>query len=562
MPFCPPLCIFARDLLPLPFRRTMRRLAGMVIAEALLAVVSSSPAAVPAYRQADEVVVITIRGGVDQVTATSLERRLAEAADADAIVIELNTPGGGLLPTLDICHTLKTKAPPNTVAWIHPRAFSAGTIIALACRDIIVSPDATFGDAAPITALGPIPATERAKVESPILVEVIDSARRNHYDERLVESFVSVGIELWLLRNTKTGETICVNAAEYETVFGEPPPRNFSPIHNPQSAAAPIVPFFQSLRDAAAPDEGPPIDPTMLMELPSSRLALTSDDADCWELVEQIVPNDRLLTLKPGAAMAYGLADTSIANDKELADWFGATSVRRLNRTWSESLVRLLISWPVRLVLIAIFIICIVVEMATGGAGFFGTGAVICLAILLGAPWLAGLAQTWDIVLVVFGLALIATELFLIPGTGIAGVAGVLCLFLGMIGTFVTGDLDSPIGQQQLLTGLLTTIGGGGLAAIAIWIMLRFFGGAALFQRLVLDDQLLGQSVPVPHPNLSPRPTIGDIAIAATDLRPSGRIEHDGQLHDAVTSGQWIDAGSTVRVIQSGLTIEVEECPS
>jgi hypothetical protein len=33
-------------------------------------------------------------------------------------------------------------------------------------------------------------------------------------------------------------------------------------------------------------------------------------------------------------------------------------------------------------------------------------------------------------------------------------------------------------------------------------------------------------------------------------------------MHDAVTSGQWIDAGSTVRVIQSGLTIEVEECPS
>ena len=67
-----------------------------------------------------------------------------------------------------------------------------------------MSPNSTFGDAAPVTQMGPIPATERAKIESPILAEVVDSARRNHYDEHLVEAFVSVGIELWLLENIKT----------------------------------------------------------------------------------------------------------------------------------------------------------------------------------------------------------------------------------------------------------------------------------------------------------------------------------------------------------------------
>ena len=65
-----------------------------------------------------------------------------------------------------------------------------------------------MGDAAPITSLGPIPATERAKIESPLLTEVIDEARRHHYDERLVQAFVSVGIELWLLRDGSTGEVV------------------------------------------------------------------------------------------------------------------------------------------------------------------------------------------------------------------------------------------------------------------------------------------------------------------------------------------------------------------
>ena len=55
-------------------------------------------------------------------------------------------------------------------------------------------------------------------------------------------------------------------------------------------------------------------------------------------------------------------------------------------------------------------------------------------------------------------------------------------------------------------------------------------------------------------------PQLQTIARAITDLRPSGRIEIDGDVFDATTSGQWIAKGATVRIIQVGLTIEVEEC--
>ena len=178
-----------------------------------------APSPVPSYRQASTVAVIPIEGPVDNVTAHSFERRLQDAADAAAVIIELNTPGGDLMSTLEICYQIKNHAPSNTVAWINPHAFSAGTIIALACRDIIISEGGMFGDAAPINAMGvPLPDSERAKIESPILAEVIDSARRNHYDERLVEAFVSVGIELWLIRNKHTSETICVNARELSLI--------------------------------------------------------------------------------------------------------------------------------------------------------------------------------------------------------------------------------------------------------------------------------------------------------------------------------------------------------
>ena len=121
------------------------------------------PNPVPSYRQANNIVVITIEGVVDTVTAQSFKRRLQESKDADAIVIELNTPGGDLMSTLEICYEIKNNAHQNTVAWINPHAFSAGTIIALACREIIVVPGSTFGDAAPINATGqPIPTLTNA----------------------------------------------------------------------------------------------------------------------------------------------------------------------------------------------------------------------------------------------------------------------------------------------------------------------------------------------------------------------------------------------------------------
>lgn len=525
---------------------------------ATLILLQASP--VPSYRQATDVTIITIDGVVDTVTAQSFKRRLEESQNADAIVIELNTPGGDLMSTLQICYEIKNNAPQNTVAWIHPHAFSAGTIIALSCREIIVAKGSTFGDAAPINATGvAIPVTERAKIESPVLAEVIDSARRNHYDEHLVEAFVSVGIELWLIRNTESGDVVCVNRNEYETLFGEPPPQHFSAIGTTHTERESLSPFFESITNlqSGLQQDDPTWEPTFAQQLPTSRILLVASDAANWKLVKQIVPNDRLLTLKPAEGAMYGLVSGVVSNEKELKAWFGATKLTRLTPTWSENLVGILISWPIRLLLIALFLICIVVEFATGSTGLFGVGAVVTMALLVGAPWIAGLSQWWDIILVLGGLTLIATEILVIPGTGFTGFTGVALLFAGMIGSFVSGDLGSSTGQAQLMTGLGTILGGCILAIIACWIILKQFGNSDAIRKLVLE-------VDVPSRQQSSQQllAIGDLAIAITDLRPSGKIECDSTVYDATTTGGWITKGAKVRIMQSGMTTEVEEIES
>ena len=520
--------------------------------------------AVPAHRQADDVVILTIDGAIDSMTVQSIRRRLTEAMDegADAIVLRINTPGGELMSTLELCRMLKADAPPNTTAWIDPHAFSAGTIIALACRNIIIAPAGMFGDSAPVSPLGPIPQTERAKLESPILTEVIDSARRHQRDERVVQAFVSLGIELWLLQERDTGRRICVDASEYEAIFGEPPPDTIPSITPGLDAelgeAEPLSPFFEQLLGAAGSDS----DLGSMLQRPSSRPRLGPDSADDWILIKQVISNDRLLALTPPEGRDYGLIDGMASTEADVKAFLGAQTIRAKNRNWSEHLTAFMVSWPVRLVLIVLFLVCTFIEMAAPGTGLFAIGAAVSLVVLLGAPWLAGLAQWWDIMLVLLGLVLIGIELIVVPGTIAIGVAGACCVLIGLIGTFVTGDMTSTEAWDGIFRGILIVFTGLIASVVITAVLVQRLQKTRLASRFVLRSNVA--SVYGDGARSGPHETpvtlaVGTTGVAITDLRPAGRVQCGDTIHDAVSSGQWIERGASIRIVQSGMTVEVEE---
>ncbi len=512
----------------------------------------------PADRKADIVAVIPITGPIDSITTASLRRRLdqADALGADAVVLELNTPGGSLMATLEITNLIRTEAPTNTVAWVRPFAFSAGTVIALSAREIVTSPDAMFGDAAPITALGPMPATERAKVESPLLAEVIDSARRQRYDEQLMQAFVSVGIELWMLKQRDGRAVVFVNRQEYESIYGHPPPESLPAIAPPDDGTEvevhPLLTMLAGM-DPDATQETTAFDAQPTVAAPP-RPVLTSADANAYELIGQVVPNDRLLTLKPWQAQLYGLSRGVVADDEAMRQWMGATKLIRIEPSWSESLVQVLVSWPIRTALVAILVICVLIEMAIPGTGWFGIGAVLALAGLIGAPMLIGLAQWWDVAAVGLGLILIAVEVLLVPGTIIAGVLGAGLVLFGLVGSAVTGDLSSDETQTQFVQGGIVVLVGAAIGLSLGALLLRRLGGIKTGP-LVLSEEV-GQDPSRDQAVHSP--AIGSPGITVTDLRPSGRVRVNDHVIDAVCSGRWIEAGMAIRVVKTGIVCQVE----
>lgn len=542
---------------------------------------------VPAHRQANVVAILDVEGPIDSITLRSLERRIetARRSGAEAIVLRLDTPGGELSATLDICHLIRNDSLPNTVAWVDPSAYSAGAIIALACRQIVMSPNGRIGDATPIAVspflgLQPLGPSERAKLESPLLAEVVDSARRRHHDENLVKAFVTLSPGLWLIEDTVTGDRAVVDAAEYRAAIGrEPgaaPPRTIGQGAAGPSARPPspwVNRVFEPKRSRGSRRDGPaPTAEQIALEveaaqmLPPVRETITAAEPGRWRVVHQVIEPDRLLTLTADEAAYYGLSAATIANEGELREWFGASRVLHLRETWSEHMVRFLINPLVRGALLVIFVVCLFVELSVPGFGVFGTTALVALLLFVGAPLFAGLAQWWEIILILVGLGLIATEIFIIPGFGLAGIAGGACLLVGLVGTFVSAGATGADGRDDLLRGIATVVGSFIVAGVSLWFLSRRLQTLPLFRRFTLEAELPGAGTARGSDNplgsltsvarvLQP----GDVGVATTDLRPAGRGQFGGRLVDVASSGEWIERGSTIRIVSVGrFEIQVE----
>lgn len=563
----------------------------------------ATPASVPAARQAGHVAVITVEGPIDRVTIYSVQRRLQAAQDrgADAVVFEIDSPGGEVGAVLEICSLIKNSPVANTVAWINTNAYSGGAIIALACREIVVAEYASFGDAAPITIVA-LPETERQKQLSPLLAEVVDSARRRGYDEKLVQALVSLGVELWMVRNTQTGRIAFVDENEYRALFGEAPPENASATVQsgglaPQPADGEettrslgdviseqmeqgtsrdypqLSEEVERARERTAPlpsrgeseneflPAGDQMTETLISQvdialaLPSDRPDFSSEDASDWQFIEYATDGRTLLVLKSDLMLRYGLAQQVVRNDSELKAFFGAQTITRLDRTWSEALVVFLSNIVVRGVLIAVFLLAMFIELSAPGIGLGGAVAAAALVALLAPPILIGAAGWWTVAAIIAGVLLILMELFLFPGLTVAGAAGVVALMAGLVGTFVSKNSQQV--PTDIATGVATTLLAFFVAGVGMYFVAKFYGSLPILNRLVLTgdrpdaDDGEGMLAAMGPARPETPVTAGDVGVAMTQLHPAGSAEFEGKLLDVVCEFGYADRGDRVRVVSA-----------
>ena len=169
------------------------------------------------------VYVAPIEGTVDGGLAPYVQRVVREAEEGGAalLVLPIDTFGGRVDAAVVIRDALLGARVP-TVAFIEPRAISAGALIALAAEDIVMATGATIGAAAPVLA-GPDgqPAPAGAKATSYVRKEFRATAEARGRPPELFEAMVDEDVEIagvvekGKLLTLTTEEALHLGVAEY-----------------------------------------------------------------------------------------------------------------------------------------------------------------------------------------------------------------------------------------------------------------------------------------------------------------------------------------------------------
>ncbi|MGB2984636.1 MAG: ATP-dependent Clp protease proteolytic subunit, partial [Phycisphaerae bacterium] len=96
----------------------------------------------------EKAAILPIQGEITDVMATSLERRIEDAREqgAKVIVFDMDTPGGLVTSSIAVADLIKNVTGVKTVAWVNPNAHSGGSIIAVACDEIVMARSSRMGD--------------------------------------------------------------------------------------------------------------------------------------------------------------------------------------------------------------------------------------------------------------------------------------------------------------------------------------------------------------------------------------------------------------------------------
>lgn len=141
----------------------------------------------------------------------------------------------------------------------------------------------------------------------------------------------------------------------------------------------------------------------------------------------------QILTLTASQAVELRYCDGIVDNINQIAvQYLGIADydLQTYNPTLYDKIKGFLMSGVLQAILIMLIIGGIYFELQTPGIGF-PTAIAVTAAILYFTPlYLTGYAQNWEVLLFVLGLILIVFEIFVIPGFGVAGISGIILVFL------------------------------------------------------------------------------------------------------------------------------------
>ena len=506
-------------------------------------------AAAPAAGQdaiGDVVVVCPVEGMIDEGIAVIVERAVREADEknAKALILRVDTPGGRVDSAVKIASAIQ-RSRTLTIAYIEGMgAISAGALISMACDEIVMAPGSNIGAATPVipTAEGMQPTGE--KEVSFMRAKMRALAESNGHNPDVAQAMVDEDIELrgypdengeWVIYSIDGGESTD-DADDVESA--------------PDAPTRPKTPLEHVLENTGvipAPAEPAANEAEEAEPAPRPRAARADDGS------ELVLASGKLLTWTPQEALKYGLIDTVEPSLPDVIEYFtlGEVDYVEIEPTWAEKTFRWLTSPTVASLLLLLALGGLYLEVNTPGFGIPGIVGGICLALFLGAHFVLGLTDVVDILLILLGAGLIILEMFVIPGFGIAGIAGILLFATGMYLALV--DFTIPrysweferLGEVAYILGLTLVLFG-----VFVFVAWKLLPHTPMYGHLVLrDSQDAGTGYTVQRAE-DVLAYIGLRGTATSMLRPAGRGRFGEQTLPVVSHGEFIPPGTRIHIVE------------
>ena len=425
-----------------------------------------------------------------------------ESGEVNTWVVSVDSIGGDLGESASLASWFASPEPPlrRVAGFVRNEARGDAALIALACRPLLIHPDARIGGQG-------ADAFSASDVDG--YYELIEQmARTTKRPAALIRGLLDPRLVIFRYTNRKTGRVRYATEADMSAGEGD---------------------------DAGGDAE-----------------------ADNWDRGEKV---DLSAGLSAAEAVGLGLADGEAASVADVARRVGLPDVPPTveDRKIVRFVERLGGNHGLAFLLLFIGFITLSAEANAPGLSVPGFISLVCFSLYFWMKFLAGTAEWLELILFGLGLACIAIEVFVVPGFGVFGVGGLAMTVLGVVlmsQTFVIPQNAYQLGE--LTRGLWIALGGA-LGMIGGFIAIRL-----LFPHVPVLSGLAMEAPDAAAVDMAERladysDLVGVSGEATTPLRPSGKARFGDQIVQVVSDGAALSAGERVRVTEvHGTRIVVE----
>ena len=477
------------------------------------------------------------QSGINQSTWIYVNSALSQYKKTKpaCIILELNTPGGEVFAAQLISDALKdmdTQYGIPVIAYINNWAISAGAMLAYSCRFIVTAKDGAMGAAEPVY-MGEAGKMETAseKVNSALRTDFANRAKFFERNSDIAEAMVDKDIILVM----RHGEIIKLEADDQIRKGG--------------------------------------IDPDIVISPKGKLLTLTAEQLITYKVADMLLHPVKLepLTDEEIKLGSWPLAKSPLS----LIETFHKAEpcqIETYHMNWQTKFLAFLTSPAISSLLFLGMIICFYIEMSSPGVALPGIVGLLCLFFIILSSFAMEAIHWLEPILLLFGLFLLALEIFFFPTLGILALLGSIFVLVGLGGMMLPGIGSVHIEGTSLNAAgeyVLSRLGWLSatllLAFLFIMLLSRFVRPHfRLMQKFVLHDTTLLATGKHEMQARSPSPEavlkLGDEAIVSVTLRPAGKIIVGGIEVDVISTGNFIEKGKRVRVLHiEGEKIIVEE---